>query len=183
MNLPNIITVLRILCVPVVVWLISSENYFAAFWLFLAAGISDGIDGYLAREWNQRTELGAYLDAIADKALLVSIYVALAMVKTIPAWLTIAVVSRDVMIIGAVLLSWLMDKPVTIAPLKISKLNTVAQISFAAMVLGGYGYGITLGNMFIVGTWLVAALTVASVLFYLIEWLRHMSLNTPVGGD
>ena len=114
MNLPNLITVLRIVAVPVTIWLILVGYFQAAFWIFLAAGISDGVDGYLARRWNQRTELGAYLDAVADKALLVSIFITLALTGVIPIWLTLAVATRDLMIVGAVILSWLMDHPVTI---------------------------------------------------------------------
>jgi cardiolipin synthase (CMP-forming) len=176
-NLPNIITLLRIILVPVVIWLINDGNYLPAFWIFLGAGVSDAIDGYLARRWNQRTELGAYLDPLADKALLVSIYISLALTDILPQWLAIAVVSRDVMIVGAVMLSMLMGKPVAIAPLWVSKLNTAAQISFAALVLGASGYGISLGNMFIAGAWVVAGLTAISALAYLLAWMRHMTLE------
>jgi cardiolipin synthase (CMP-forming) len=174
-NLPTLITLLRLVCVPVVIWLIDNEDYFFAFWIFLAAGVSDAIDGYLARKWDQRTELGAYLDAIADKALLVSIYISLAINAVIPPWLAIAVVSRDVMIIGAVMLSMVMDKPMEIAPLWISKVNTVAQIGFATLVLAASGYGLALGNAFVAGAWLVAALTVASAFAYLNAWMNHMT--------
>jgi cardiolipin synthase len=174
-NLPNIITLLRILSVPVVIWLINGGNYLAAFWIFLGAGVSDAIDGYLARLWNQRTELGAYLDPLADKALLVSIYISLSVTGILPQWLAITVVSRDIMIISAVILSLLMGKPVAIAPLWVSKLNTAAQISFAALVLGASGYVLPLGNVFIVGAWVVAGLTAASAMAYLIAWMRHMT--------
>ena len=138
-NLPNLITIGRILLVPLTVWLIISEAYGLAFLSFVAAGVSDGIDGYLARHYNLRTELGAYLDPLADKALLVSIYVTLGLTKDIPAWLVIAVVSRDVLIVGAFMLSWLMDKPVRMAPLMVSKVNTAVQIIFAGAVLARSG--------------------------------------------
>src|ERR1043165_2429801 len=99
-----------------------------AFVLFLAAGISDAVDGFLAKRFGMATELGAYLDPLADKAMLVSIYVALGITGALPAWLVILVVSRDIMIVGAVILSWVVDKPVPLRPLPVSKLNTVAQI-------------------------------------------------------
>jgi cardiolipin synthase len=86
------------------------------------------------------TELGAYLDPLADKAMLVSIYVALGITDAIPRWLVILVVSRDIMIVSAVILSWVVDKPVPLKPLRVSKLNTVAQIALAAVVLAALGF-------------------------------------------
>ncbi len=175
MNLPNIITVLRIFAVPVTVWLILGGYYDWAFWIFLAAGASDGVDGYLARAWDQRTELGAYLDAVADKALLVSIYVTLAIAGLIPIWLTIAVVSRDLMIVGAVILSWLLDHPVTIRPLMISKVNTVAQIAFAALALATAGFGWAMTDILKLLGYITGILTVLSAVAYLAAWMRHMA--------
>ncbi len=127
-SLPNLITIGRILLVPVTVWLIINHQYLLALLAFLAAGISDGVDGYIARRFNQRSELGAYLDPIADKALLVSIYVSLAILEVLPTWLAIIVVTRDVLIVGAVVLAWVMGRPLDMKPLWISKVNTVAQI-------------------------------------------------------
>ena len=86
------------------------------------------------------TELGAYLDPLADKALIVSIYVTLGITEAIPRWLVILVVSRDIMIVGAIMLSWVVDRPVKIKPHLVSKLNTGAQIVFAGLVLGALGY-------------------------------------------
>ena len=109
-----------------------------------AAGISDAVDGYLAKRFNWTTELGAYLDPLADKALIVSIYIALAVRGELPLWLVIAVVSRDILILLAVLLSWLLAQPVRIKPLAVSKLNTLAQIVLAATVLadGAFNLGL-----------------------------------------
>lgn len=175
MNLPNLITVLRLVAVPVTIWLILAGYFQAAFWVFLAAGISDGVDGYLARAWNQRTDLGAYLDAIADKALLVSIFVTLAISGLIPVWLTLAVVSRDVMIVGAVILSWLLGHPVTIKPLMVSKINTVAQIGYAAFALAIHGFGLDTGEALRLSGYVVGCLTVLSAVAYLAAWMRHMA--------
>src|SRR5438874_287300 len=130
MNLPNLITIARILLVTFTVWLIISEAYGFAFLAFVVAGIIDGIDGYIARRWNLRTDLGAYLDPLADKALLVSVYVTLGFLKELPAWLVILVVSRDVLIVGAFMLSLLMERPVQLKPLMLSKVNTAGQIVF-----------------------------------------------------
>ncbi|MGQ4272729.1 CDP-alcohol phosphatidyltransferase family protein [Terrihabitans sp. B22-R8] len=174
-NLPTFITILRIFAVPLVVWLILGGYDHAAFWLFVAAGLSDAIDGYLARAWDQRTRLGAYLDPLADKALLVSIYLTLGFGHAIPIWLAIGVVARDIMIVGAVLLSWLLDHPVVIKPLMISKLNTAAQIGFAALALAIAGFDIQAGSWFVVAGWIVGALTLVSAAAYLATWTRHMA--------
>lgn len=175
MNLPNFITIARIFAVPVVVWAIVSARPGVAFWLFLAAGISDAIDGFIAKRFHLQSELGAYLDPLADKALLVSIYVTLAVAGYVPQWVAIAVVSRDIMIVSAVILSWVLAKPVVIRPLVISKLNTAAQIAFAAFVLASLGFGFPPGPAFDLGMVLVGGLTALSAAAYLAEWARHMA--------
>lgn len=175
MNIPNTLTVGRLIAVPVVVWLIASERYEWAFWLFLAAGITDAIDGYLARRLNQRTNLGAYLDALADKTLLMSIYVTLAITGDVPHWLAIIIVFRDLMILGAVVLSWLLERPMAIAPLAISKLNTTAQIIAAAMALFAHGFLVNLMMWLVPVFAFVALLTAASLAAYLSRWFRHMA--------
>lgn len=174
-NIPNLISVLRLLLVPLTVWLIISEAYGAAFLSFMAAGVSDGIDGYLARRFDWRSRLGAYLDPLADKALLVSVFVTLGLLKLIPAWLVILVVSRDALIVGAVLLSRLMDHPVTVRPLMVSKVNTVVQILFAVLVLGVAALGKPLSQLVAYGSIPVGLLTALSGAAYLGSWLRHMA--------
>jgi cardiolipin synthase len=143
--------------------------------LFLAAGISDAIDGFLAKRFGMTTELGAYLDPLADKAMLVSIYVALGITDAIPRWLVILVVSRDIMIVSAVILSWVVDKPVPLKPLRVSKLNTVAQIALAAVVLAALGFEFDAEIAVMVLMGLVTILTLLSVAFYVAEWVRHMN--------
>jgi cardiolipin synthase (CMP-forming) len=175
LSIPNLITLARILLVPVLVWAITSGEPLAAFLLFLVAGISDAVDGFLAKRFGMATELGAYLDPLADKAMIVSIYVALGIAEAIPRWLVILVVSRDIMIVGAVILSWLVDKPIAPKPLMVSKLNTVAQIVLALLVLGGLGLGLEAGVAVTLFTALVAALTLLSIGFYIAEWVRHMN--------
>jgi cardiolipin synthase len=175
LSIPNLITLARILLVPVVVWTISSGAMLAAFVLFLAAGVSDAVDGYLAKRFNMTTVLGAYLDPLADKALIVSIYVTLGISSVIPHWLVILVVSRDILIVGGVLLAWLVGTPLKVKPLLVSKLNTVVQIVFACVVLGSLGFGIEARNLTLVLMGLVAALTLLSVAAYVAEWVRHMN--------
>ncbi|HUR43469.1 MAG TPA: CDP-alcohol phosphatidyltransferase family protein [Aestuariivirga sp.] len=182
MNLPNLITIARILLVPFTVWLIISDAYGFAFLAFVAAGVSDGVDGYIARRYNLRTELGSYLDPVADKALLVSVFVTLGLLKMLPPWLIILVVSRDVLIVGAFILSWLMDRPLKAKPSMLSKINTTGQIVLVVVVLGAASFQLALGLWLIAGMAVVAVLTTASGAHYLLEWVRHMA-NGHSGND
>ena len=174
LSIPNLITLARILVVPVVVWAIASNQMLFAFLLFAAAGVSDAVDGFLAKRFNMASELGAYLDPLADKVLIVSIYVALGIADVLPRWLVILVVSRDLLIVGGVLLSWLLDRPVNVRPHPVSKANTAAQLLLVGLVLAALGFGFDAGWALTLVTAAVAALSLASVAVYLREWVRHM---------
>ncbi|MDQ0395139.1 CDP-alcohol phosphatidyltransferase family protein [Labrys monachus] len=175
MTIPNLITIFRFCLVPLSVWCIGSDAWNWAFVAFVVAGVSDGVDGFVAKRFDMRSELGALLDPLADKALLVSIFVTLGVVGAVPAWLVILVVFRDLMIIGAVLVSWVMGTPMKIAPLPLSKLNTGVQIAFVALVLFSKGTGWPLPLLVEVGSAAVAGLTVLSAAAYLRQWLNHMA--------
>src|SRR3954452_17028255 len=146
-----------------------------AFAVFMVAGVSDAVDGFLAKRFNMTSDLGALLDPLEDKALLVSIYIALGIWGAIPRWIVILVVSRDIMIVSAVIVSWLFGKPVQMKPLMVSKLNTVAQVAFAALVLAalGFGFSTSLYDLILMG--FVTIFTLVSASPYLVEWVRHMS--------
>jgi cardiolipin synthase len=174
-SIPNLITLARILLVPILVWAITSDEMRLAFLLFLAAGVSDAVDGFLAKRFGMASELGAYLDPLADKALIVSIYVSLGFVGAIPPGLVILVVSRDLMIVAAILLSWLIGRPVEIKPLPISKLNTLVQIVFATLVLGTLAFRLDVEPLLSLTMGAVVVLTLLSIGFYLAEWVRHMN--------
>ena len=180
MNLPNIITLVRIVLVPVIVWAIASHQMTIAFVIFVAAGISDAVDGFLAKRFNMTTEIGAMLDPVVDKALLVSIYITLGISDAIPRWLVILVVSRDLMIIGAVLISWLLENPIPMKPLMVSKLNTVAQVAFAALVLVSLGFGFQAAPYDVILMGFVTVLTLLSVSRYFVEWARHIGAAEPL---
>ncbi|MGD0723492.1 MAG: CDP-alcohol phosphatidyltransferase family protein [Roseiarcus sp.] len=174
-SLPNLITLARLLLAPLAVLMIASQRFGAAFLIFVAAGISDAIDGYIARTFDLRTELGAYLDPLADKALLVSIYATLAIYGFLPAAIAILVVSRDLMILAAVVVSWLLANPVEIRPVLVSKINTTTQIALAALVLGAKAFGMSAVPGQEVAVWVVAASTLASGGVYISQWLDHMT--------
>jgi cardiolipin synthase (CMP-forming) len=175
LNIANLLTVLRFCLVPIVIVSIVNQEWTIAFVVFVIAGVTDAVDGFVARQFNMRTELGAYLDPLADKALLVSIYITLAVSAVIPSWIAVLVVSRDVMIVGAVIVSWIMDNPVEINPLRLSKANTLVQISFAALVLFSLAFALPLDMAIRSGVIVVAALTLASMAAYLATWFRHMA--------
>nr|WP_137389241.1 CDP-alcohol phosphatidyltransferase family protein [Rhodoligotrophos defluvii] len=175
MTIPNIITIGRILLVPMTVWLIITGQFLFALVAFGAAAVSDAVDGFIAKRFGLTTELGAYLDPLADKLLLVSIYVSLGVLQALPLWLVILVVSRDILIVGAVLLSWLLNKPVQMRPLWISKFNTTAQILLAGVVLGVLALGADVGRLMTVALYVVGAFTVLSGAAYMREWVRHMA--------
>lgn len=175
MTIPNIITILRFLAVPAIVWALLDGHVELAFYGFLAAGLSDGVDGFIARRFNQRSALGAYLDPMADKLLLVSVFVVLGLLRELPLWLVIAAVSRDVLIVLAVALSSVMGHPVAVRPLFVSKANTAVQIALAVVVLAELAFA---QRVELLRPGLVAlsgVLTVASAAAYLGGWLRHMS--------
>jgi cardiolipin synthase (CMP-forming) len=175
LNLANLLTLLRFGLVPIVIVAIINKQWTLAFVLFVTAGVTDAIDGFVARHFDMRTELGAYLDPLADKALLVSIYITMAIGNYIPVWLAVLVVSRDIMIIGAVIVSWLMDNPVEINPLRLSKANTLVQISFVALMLFLLAFTLSMDMLVNISIAVVTALTLASMVAYLATWFRHMA--------
>ncbi len=175
MYVPNIITITRLFLVPVIIWLIVADKPFTAFVVFLVAGLTDALDGFLARRFGWQTELGAYLDAITDKALLMSVYAALGFYGYLPAWLVILVVSRDILIIGAVILGWLLDRAMALHPQRLSKVNTALQIGLAVLVLAERGLQLGWGEYIGVLVWVTGATTALSAMFYLVSWLRHMA--------
>lgn len=172
--LPNLVTLARLLAVPLVVWLSLTGQWAPAFWVFFAASITDGLDGFLARSLDARSRLGAYLDAIADKVLLVSVYITLGQAGQIPLWLVILVVSRDVLIVGGVLMLHTLDQTPAMAPILISKANTVAQLILAGIVLADIGLGIVSPGVVPALVLVVAVTTVASGGAYLIGWGRGL---------
>ena len=124
MRLPNIITLGRLLSVPLTIWFILDGRTDIAFWVFAAAGASDAIDGFIAKHFDQVSELGRFLDPIADKVLVVSIFLTLGQLGYLPLWLVILVVSRDALIVGGAVFSFVLKLPFAGWPMMISKVIT-----------------------------------------------------------
>lgn len=173
MNIPNFISLARLALVPLMVWLVISGDLSSAFWVFVAAGISDAVDGFIAKRFDMETELGKYLDPIADKAMLVSVYISLGSQGLIQTWLVILVVFRDVLIIGGALLFQTLTQSLFMQPLMVSKVNTLTQIVLAALILGWAGVNGD-GRPFVqFMVYVVAATTVMSGVAYVVTWTRR----------
>jgi cardiolipin synthase len=180
MSIPNLISLGRLLSVPLAVWLILEGELGWAFWLFVLSGLSDAIDGFIARAFRSRTALGGYLDPIADKALLVSVYLALGHAGYLPVWLVILVVFRDILIVGGVLLLYTLKESFAMQPSFISKINTTMQIVLAALVLSTFGLDLTeppFDLKWVTATmiWVVAVTTAWSGLGYIVTGSRLLS--------
>ena len=167
--------------VPVVIWLVVIGELGGAFWVFVAAGISDAVDGFIAKRFDAATEVGTYLDPIADKALLVSVFVVLGAAGFVPPWLVILVVSRDVLIVGGILFSFALALPVRARPSILSKVNTGAQMALAAVILSVHGMAWPLGMVVSLGTVVVGILTALSGAQYVWRWSRVAFLEGAKG--
>jgi len=178
-NIPNILTLIRILLVPLFVIYLMKDLFFSALIVFAIAGLSDGLDGLIARYFNQRTELGAYLDPIADKLLITSAFVSLAVMKIIPGWLAVIVISRDVLILLGIAIFSITDITVDIKPSFISKCTTVAQLATVVFVLLNPAVsGIAMIIYFLY--WLTAGLSILSGFHYIyrgMNILQEISIN------
>jgi cardiolipin synthase len=176
MHIPNILTLLRIIMVPIIIILLLQASFLKALIIFVIAGITDGLDGFLARVLNQKTAVGAYLDPLADKALILSSFITLSVLGMIPSWLTVIVISRDCMILVGISILALMGVPFDIKPAFVSKVTTTFQllIIFLALVSKSIYIGFApqsyhLDDAFY-GT--TALLTIASGLNYIVVGVK-----------
>ena len=135
MNLPNSLTVLRILLIPFFIGFLTYGHYQWALWTLLVAGVTDILDGVIARMANQRTKLGTYLDPLADKLLLTSAFVTLSVLHLVPGWVAIVVVSRDLIIVAGTLLLHVTQTPIEVVPTALGKGTTLVQLSYLVLAL------------------------------------------------
>jgi cardiolipin synthase len=164
MNIPNILTLLRILLVPVVVIFLMQGAFLKALVVLAFSGITDALDGFLARILHQQTVLGAYLDPIADKALLASCFVTLSIKGIIPGWLTVIVISRDFIILVGIAILSIMSIPYEIRPSLISKITTAIQL-FTVLFFLNYRW-------LIAAQWITALFTILSGLNYMVRGIK-----------
>ena len=171
LTVPNIITVARILLTPLFIILLIQKHYHQALWVFVLAGISDMVDGLIARRWQQKSPLGAFLDPLADKLLMCSSFVTLSIYHLIPPWLTVLVISRDVILVLGVMLFKMVNFPVVVRPSLAGKLSTTTQIATVLLVLLAKSWTVSplsLQAWF----WLTGAFTTVSGLHYIVQALK-----------
>jgi cardiolipin synthase len=173
LSAPNAITLARLALTPLIAAAIWDERWRDALILFVIAGASDGVDGFLARRFNMRTELGAFLDPLADKALLMTIYLALAVMERIPGWLAATVVGRDVVIMAVIGALWAAGRRFAFRPLLISKANTALQIGYAVAVLAALAFAWPRGVAFEAAAVATGVFTLLSFAAYLVQWSRY----------
>jgi cardiolipin synthase len=179
MNIPNFISLLRILLVPVIVIFLIQCAFVKALIVLAISGITDALDGFLARILKQQTKLGAYLDPIADKALLISCFVTLSIKGIIPGWLTVIVISRDFIILFGIAVLSLMSMPYEIRPTFVSKVTTAIQLITVLFALvfrilpGAFGY-----QWMILLYWLTAFFTIISGLNYMFRKVKLSNART-----
>ena len=178
--IPNLLTLARIGLVPWLVVLLQKQQFTLSLLVFIVAGITDALDGFIAKRFNAETYLGSLLDPLADKGLLVSSYIMLSVMGLIPFWLMVAVVFRDVVIVGGYLLMVLFFGSVKMEPLIISKLNTFMQIAYIVLVLGALAIQYDLSSVQPVFSYLVLSTSVISGLAYVYIW-SVKATNTDEG--
>lgn len=171
MNIPNVITLLRVVLIPFYIDLMIYDYYGPALVVLLVACVSDAADGLIARHTHTQTELGAFLDPMADKLLVVSSFITLAAIGRLPIWLVIIVVSRDVILVLGSFILYLMGHTLIIRPSLIGKTTTVLQLSTVCLVMIMINYG---GNWMLVPliAWLTVAFTVASGAQYVMRGMK-----------
>jgi len=182
MNIPNVLTILRLLLVPVLVILLIQKSFTKAFVLFVVCGLTDALDGFIARLLNQKTVLGAYLDPIADKALMISCFITLSVRSIIPPWLSVIVISRDCIILLGISVLSLMRIPFEIRPLFVSKITTLLQIVTIMLVLLFQSKIVIFSTFWLKSLyWLTALFTILSGLIYIYRGVRY--INEANGAD
>ncbi len=176
MNIPNSFTVLRIILVPVMIICLIQDLYVKAFVIFVIASVTDALDGFLARVLKQKTILGSYLDPLADKALIASSFVTLSIMTVIPSWLTVIVISRDLVILIGICILSLMSVPYAIKPAFVSKITTTFQFMTVLFALASKASPIQFNPDFIHAfSWITALFTVISGFTYIVRGIGFIN--------
>jgi len=170
--LPNTLTIMRLLLAIPIGFYIARQEYDLALWLVLGAGLSDGVDGWLARRLNAMTRFGAIADPLSDKALMSAAFIGLAWVGLIPWWLTAVVIGRDLIIVCGAVTYHLLVGPVKVSPSRLSKFNTLLQICFSVSLLLNQVFPLLPNIVFVVGTWLILAMALVTGADYVFTWSR-----------
>ncbi len=179
MNLPNFLTLLRIFLVPLFAFFILRGDVLEGLLVFAGASLTDGLDGYIARAYDRRTRLGALLDPLADKILLLTAYLLLAFLKTLPLWLSAVVVIRDLIILSGIACLYSVHGTIDFSPTLLGKTTTVAQLTTVFLTLLG-DFVPLLDPLFPALFLLTAGITVISCIHYVILGFR---MERPATGS
>lgn len=169
-QIPNILTIIRILLIFPFAACVYQEQYGLALVIFFVAGLSDGVDGFLARQFNWKSRFGAIADPLADKLLLMTAYVVLAWTAQIPVWLTIVILSRDLVIVAGALIYHYFISHYDIKPSIFGKTCTMAQIVYALAVIIKLAGGPMPEEVILYGVWCVLFITLLSGVHYVFVW-------------
>ena len=173
MTVPNLITTLRIILAPIFIIYLINDQFLSALIVFLLCGISDGLDGFVARVFNQKSTIGSFLDPLADKIILVAAFIVLGVRGFLPPWLAVMVIARDVLILLGVLMLYLMGASFVFRPSIVSKITTCLQFVIPIAVLSrGYLSFSDLSYLFLY--LLTAVFTISSGLHYMYYWFKVM---------
>jgi cardiolipin synthase len=174
LTIPNLITLTRILLTPLFIIFLIQKRYHLALWIFVLAGLSDLADGLIARRWRQKSPLGTFLDPLADKLLMGSSFITLSISHIIPAWLTVIVLSRDLVLVFGVTLFKLINLPVVVHPSLAGKLCTTTQVTTVLLVLVAQTWPLSpalLEALF----WLTGGITAVSGIHYVLQALWEVA--------
>jgi cardiolipin synthase (CMP-forming) len=171
MNLPNSITLFRVILIPFFINLMIYGYYRAALAVFIVACITDALDGMIARLMKSKTDLGAFLDPMADKLLIVSAFITLVLLNMLPVWLAIVVISRDVILVFGSIIVYFMQHNFTVQPSRIGKLTTVLQLLCVTLTLVQVDYDLKIGLLHGL-QWTTAAVTIASGIQYVSRGMK-----------
>ncbi len=176
-HLPNFLTALRLCAAPLTALLILRGADAEALAVFAFAGLSDALDGYLARRYAPGSRFGVYLDPAADKLLMLASFVTLTVIKQVPLWLTALIIARDLAIVAGVGIAWLLSLPLRVAPLTIGKASTVVQVGYVALVLLLLALDADQPGLVLAGAVATGAVTLVSWLAYGQLWFRALALG------
>lgn len=172
-QIPNLLTVLRIVLIAPFSYFLITQHYQSAFLVFVVAGVSDGVDGFLARHFNWRSRFGAIADPLADKLLLVTTYVLLTWMGELPLWLVLLIFGRDLIIVVGGLLFYFKVHRFDVKPTLLGKICTFIQISYVVVLLLHLAGHAALGPVTELGVYAVAGITLLSGLNYIHIWGRR----------
>ncbi|MBD3309175.1 CDP-diacylglycerol--glycerol-3-phosphate 3-phosphatidyltransferase [candidate division KSB3 bacterium] len=186
LNIPNVLTILRVVAIPFFIVALAYKHNGIALAIFFGCGVTDGLDGFIARTYHQRTSIGAFLDPLADKLLLTSSFITLFLLdlpNKLPLWLLVTVISRDIIISVGVAALYIVGTPIRIAPSKTGKFTTFLQV-FLLIVVLFYNYkGVSRPHLILSLCWLTFAATVISGVGYLYQGIRFLNLDLEESQD